>query len=114
GGASSYLRRSARRISGSRRRAVRRRPASPWRRARADYLRDRARPFRVGNRDRWKSKGLGEGADWPYESAGKISAADEPAWLRDRTWTARDLGQVDRLFRRRVWLSVPVDDEFEQ
>src|SRR5262245_18331649 len=58
---------------------------------------------RVGNRDRWKSKGVGEGANWPYESAGKISAADEPPWLRDRTWTARDLGQVHRLFGRRVW-----------
>src|SRR5262249_26355825 len=103
-----------RRISGFCRRAVRRRPASPWHRARADYLRDCARPFRVGNGDHWKSEGLGKGADWADESAGKISAADEPAWLRDRAWTARDLGQIDRLFRRRVRLQVSMDDEFEQ
>src|SRR5262245_47009084 len=30
------------------------------------------------------------------------------------TRTACDLGQIDCLFRRCVWLQVPVDDEFEQ
>jgi hypothetical protein len=79
--------------------------------ASADHVRDRARPLRVGNRDRRQSEGLGQGSDRPDKFAGKISAADEPAWLRDRAWTARDLGQVNDLFSRRVRLQVSVDDE---
>ncbi len=69
---------------------------------------------RVGNRDRRQSEGVGQGSDRPDKFAGKISAADEPAWLRDRAWTAGDLGQIDDLFRRRVRLQVSMDDEFEQ
>jgi hypothetical protein len=39
------------------------------------------------------------------QPAGKISSAHEPASLRDRTRAARDLGQIDDLFRRcvRLW-----------
>ena len=110
----SDFRRPGRRISGYRRRAIRRRPAGSRRGARADHVRDRARPRRVGNRDRRQSEGLGQGSDRPDKFAGKISAADEPAWLRDRAWTARDLGQINDVFRRCVRLQVSVDDEFEQ
>ena len=55
--------------------------------------RSRSRPTgQVGNGDRRQSEGLGHGPDRPNEPAGKISAAHEPAWLRDRTWAARNLG----------------------
>ena len=114
GGPSPDFRRPGRRISGCRRCAIRRRPAGPRRRARADHVRDCARPRRVGNRDRRQSEGVGQGSDRPDKFAGKISAADKPAWLRDRAWTARDLGQINDVFRRCVRLQVSVDDEFEQ
>src|SRR5260221_10998333 len=68
----------------------------------------------MGIRDRWQSEGVGKAHDRHDKFAGKISAADEPAWLRDRAWTAGDLGQIDDLFRRRVRLQVSMDDEFEQ
>jgi len=61
-----------------------------------------------------KVKAWGQSLDRPDEPAGKISAAHERAWLRDRARTARDLGQINDLFRRCVRLQVSVDDEFEQ
>ena len=57
-----------------------------------------------GTENRRQSDGLGHSPDRPNEPAGKISAAHEPAWLRDRTRTTRDLGQIDDLFRRCVRL----------
>ena len=78
--------------------------------ARADHFRDRARPRPVGNGDRRQSESLGHSSDRPDEPAGKISAAHEPAWLRDGTRTDRDLGQIDNLFCRCVRLQLPVDD----
>jgi len=61
-----------------------------------------------------KVKAWGQSLDRPDEPAGKISAAHERAWLRDRARTAGDLGQINDLFRRCVRLQVSVDDEFEQ
>src|SRR5215813_8022956 len=101
-------------VSGARRCAVRRRPTAAGRGARADHLRDRVRPCPVGNGDRRQGEGLGQSPDWPDEPAGKISAAHECAWLRDRARTARDLGQINDLFRRCVRLQVSMDHEFEQ
>jgi hypothetical protein len=86
---------------------------NPRRGARADHLRDCVRPCPLGNGDCRQGEGLGQSLDWPDEPAGKISAAHERAWLRDRVRTARDLGQINDLFRRCVRLQVSVD-EFEQ
>jgi hypothetical protein len=36
-------------------------------------------PGSMGNRDRWQSEGMGQGADWPNKPTGKLSAAHEPA-----------------------------------
>src|SRR5262249_28586550 len=82
--------------------------------ARGDHLPDAVRPCPVRDGDRWQSEGLGQSIDRPDERAGKISAAHERAWLRDRARTTRDLGQINDLFRRCVRLQVSVDDKFEQ
>ena len=70
----------------------------------------------ASDRAQWGTEiaGLGQSLDRPDKPARKISAAHERAWLRDRAWTARDLGQINGLFRRCVRLQVSVDDEFEQ
>ena len=60
--------------------------------ARTNHLRDRARPRQVGNSDRRQSEGWATALTGPTSLPGKISAAHEPAWLRDRTCAARNLG----------------------
>src|SRR5262249_19891435 len=72
------------------------------------------RPGALGGRNRRKGEGLGQGLDRTDKPPGEISAAGQPAWFRDRTWTDRDLGQIDGLFGRCLWLQVRVDDQFEQ
>jgi len=72
------------------------------------------------DRAKWGTEMAGKVKAWatalgPAQRAcQEISAAHEPAWLRDRTRTARDLGQIDDLFRRCVRLQLSVDDKFEQ
>jgi hypothetical protein len=66
------------------------------------------------NRDCRQGEGLGLRPDRPDKSARKISAADEPAGLRDRPWSARDLGQINDLFGRCVRFQISLDGEFEQ
>ena len=108
------FRRACRRISCSGRRAVHRGSASPGRGAGMHHFRDRARPRTLGSGDHRESQRLGQSPDRADEPAGKVSPADEPARFRDRTRTARHLGQIDSLLSRRVRLQIPVDGQFEQ